>query len=79
MNEDYTYILERLDAKSQRRFYVGRTNDIARRLVEHSRDRYSSYKLIWYFYGNLEAKIKKFGATMFVECLKEGIWHDNER
>ena len=72
VGEGYTYILERKDAKLQRRFYVGRTINIERRMKEHSKDRYKDYVLIWYVYGQMEKKVKKFGAVLFVECLKEG-------
>ena len=74
--EDFTYILERDDfsiGAGSRRFYVGRTNDINRRMKEHSEDNYKNYHLVWKVYGNYEAKIKKFGASVFVECLMEGV------
>ena len=71
--EGYTYILERKDAKLQRRFYVGRTIDLKRRMKEHKKDRYKDYVLIWSVYGQYEKKVKKMGAVIFVECLREGV------
>ena len=72
MDEGYTYILERLESKLQRRFYVGYTKDLRRRMKEHLKDRRKNYKLIWVVDGNFEKTIKKCGAVLFVECLREG-------
>lgn len=72
MNEGWTYILERVESKLQRRFYVGYTKDLRRRMKEHLKDRRKNYKLIWVVDGNFEKVIKKCGAVLFVECLREG-------
>ena len=64
--EGYTYILERKEAKMQRRFYVGRTNNLERRMKEHQKDRYKDYVLIWSVYGQFEKSLKNFGATKFM-------------
>lgn len=71
-DEGYTYILERIESKLQRRFYVGYTKDLRRRMKEHTKDRRKNYKLIWVVDGNFEKVIKKCGAVLFVECLREG-------
>lgn len=75
LNDQWSY----RDAKLQRRFYVGRTIDLQRRMKEHSKDRYKDYVLIWYVYGQYEKKVKKFGAVLFVECLREGILSETEK
>ena len=72
-----TYILEnsnvRKEGQGTRRYYVGRTTDLERRLTEHKKDGRQNYKLVWFVEGNYEAKIKKFGATLFMFCTWEGV------
>ena len=64
-----TYILENKNAKTKRRYYVGRTNSIRRRLKEHQKDAYKNYRLIYLFYSKaqVERELKKFGVTRFLE------------
>ena len=77
VEEGFTYILERQGSKIKgqgvRRFYVGRTIDLERRLKEHQKDGRQNYKLVWWVEGNFESKIKKFGAVIFMECMREGV------
>jgi predicted GIY-YIG superfamily endonuclease len=63
-----TYILENFEAHKQRRYYVGRTINLKRRLKEHKKDKYKNYKLVYVFYANLqvEKELKKFGVTKFM-------------
>ena len=66
---EVTYILENKNAKAKRRYYVGRTNSIKRRLKEHQKDAYKNYRLIYLFYSTVqvERELKKFGVTKFLE------------
>ena len=73
MTVHYTYVLENPNALPQRRYYVGRTNNITRRMNEHLRDKYKNYKLIWFIEGNYERKIKDWGATRWMEIIHSGI------
>ena len=68
-----TYVLENLKALKQRRYYVGRTINLKRRLKEHKKDKYKNYKLVYIFYASLqvEKELKKFGATKFMNQLSE--------
>lgn len=68
-----TYILENLEAHKQRRYYVGRTINLKRRIKEHKRDKYKNYKLVYVFYASLqvEKELKKFGVTKFINILSE--------
>lgn len=63
-----TYILENFVAHKQRRYYVGRTINLKRRLKEHKKDKYKNYKLVYVFYASLqvEKELKKFGVTKFM-------------
>ena len=74
MEKGYTYILENQNVPKKgqgtRRYYIGFTRDLDRRMQEHTKDRRKNYKLMWYIEGNYEYKFKKFGATKFVELIK---------
>ena len=76
MCEQITYILENINVRDKgqgtRRFYVGRTISLKRRLREHQKDGRHNYKLVWWTEGNFETKIKKFGAVLFVKCIRKG-------
>ena len=63
-----TYILENSEAHKQRRYYVGRTINLKRRLKEHKKDKYKNYKLVYIFYASsqVEKELKKFGVTKFM-------------
>ncbi len=64
-----TYILENPSVKARRRYYVGRTKFIKRRLKEHKRDARKNYRLIYLFFNTVqvEYELKKFGVTKFLE------------
>lgn len=76
---EVTYILRRPDVSYRRSFYIGRTNNLERRLKEHLKDRYKAYRLIWYIEGNYEKKFKKFGATKLVELIKMDLIKGGEK
>ena len=64
-----TYILENPLAKTKRRYYVGKSKNLKRRLKEHLRDRYKNYRLIYFFCSKIqvEGELKRFGVTRFLE------------
>ena len=66
---EITYILENSSAKMKRRYYVGKTKNLKRRLKEHLKDRYKNYRLIYFFCSRIqvERELKKFGVTRFLE------------
>lgn len=51
------------------KYYVGKTNNIARRMIEHTKDRWSNYSLIWSVQGDYEKEIKRFGVKKFLMCM----------
>lgn len=64
-----TYILENPKNKTKRRYYVGKSKNLKRRLKEHLKDRYKNYRLIYFFCNRIqvESELKKFGVTRFLE------------
>ena len=64
-----TYILENPSAKARRKYYVGKTKFLKRRMKEHKKDAYKKYFLIYIFYSvvQVENELKKFGVTKFME------------
>ena len=61
-----TYILENMDAKIGRRFYIGRTISLERRMKEHQKDGRQNYRLVFSWFGNIEKELKGFGAVRFM-------------
>ena len=64
-----TYILENPNAKTKRRYYVGKSKNLKRRLKEHLKDRCKNYCLIYFFCSKIqvESELKRFGVTRFLE------------
>jgi hypothetical protein len=54
------------------KYYVGKTNNIARRMIEHTKDRWSNYTLIWSVRGDYEKNIKSFGVRKFMIAVRTG-------
>ena len=63
----YTYIMKH---KKSNKYYCGKTNNIDRRMEEHTNDRWKNYQLLWYVIGDYEKRIKKFGVNQFINCLR---------
>ena len=68
-SEISTYILKH---KYAIKYYAGKTNNIARRMIEHTKDRWSNYTLIWSVQGDYEKNIKSFGVRKFIDCVQGG-------
>jgi hypothetical protein len=64
-----TYIMKHRYAE---KYYVGKTNNIARRMIEHTKDHWSNYTLIWSVQGDYEMNIKSFGIRKFINCVQGG-------
>ena len=70
----YTYIMKHNITDN---YYCGKTNNMERRMKEHTNDRWKNYKLIWYIRGDYEKRIKtsglpevkKFGVNQFINCV----------
>ena len=63
-----TYVLEDINALKGRRYYVGRTNNMSRRMKEHAKDNYKKYVLVYMFLSvvQVEHELKHFGVTKFM-------------
>lgn len=64
-----TYILK----DSNDKYYCGKTNNLERRLKEHSKDKWKNYTLIYEILGDHEKKIKSFGVERFFLCVITGV------
>lgn len=63
-----TYILE-----YKNKYYCGKTNNLNRRLKEHSKDKWKNYRLVYNVLGDHEKKIKSFGVERFFNCIITGV------
>lgn len=68
-----TYILENRSYQ-RRRYYVGYTENLERRLKEHGKEgMYKKHLLVWYIEGNFEKFIKNTGITLFMDIISSGV------
>ena len=70
-----TYILEnknfQKEGQGARRYYIGRTTNLDRRMKEHLKDGRICYNVVFLHFGDIEKQLKKFGATKFMNLSYE--------
>ena len=64
--DQHTYIMKHRQVD---KYYVGKTNNIARRMIEHTKDRWSNYTIVWSVQGDYKKDIKRFGVKKFLMCV----------
>ena len=70
-----TYILENKALKrvgqGARRYYIGRTTRLEKRMQEHQKDGRGKYIIVFFYIGDIEKQLKRFGATKFMNLSEE--------
>lgn len=68
------------EGQGTRRYYIGRTTRLEKRMREHHKDGRGNYHLVFLYFGDIEKPLKKFGATKFMDlsekdklCLTDSI------
>ena len=62
-----TYILKH---RTKQLFYCGVTENLKRRMHEHSKDRWKNYVLLYVFNGNYEKEVKRAGVRTITDLIR---------